>query len=66
MSAKITATEAARRLGISVRTLDRHLPEWLADGAVTLDRTPGGHRRFDANEIAALKPPPDPTPLPAS
>lgn len=63
MSAQLTATAAAARLGVSVRTFDRHLGEWIRAGAVTVHRTPGGHRRFDPAEIDALRTP-DPTPLP--
>lgn len=63
MSEQLTARAAANRLGISVRTFDRHLAGWIAEGLVTVQRTPGGHRRFDAAEIAALRPP-EPTPMP--
>ncbi len=64
MSNRLTAREAAARLGISVRTFDRHLPEWQADERLTVHRTPGGHRRFDPAEVDRLTPP-EPTPLPA-
>ena len=65
MSGRLTAREAATRLGCSVRTFDRHLPTWVAEGAVTVHRTPGGHRRFDPAEIDGLTAP-EPTPLPRS
>lgn len=62
---QLTARAAATRLGVSVRTFDRHLAAWVAEGAVTVHRTPGGHRRFDPAEIDALRAP-EPTPLPRS
>ena len=63
MSEQLRATVAAKRLGVSIRTFDRHLPAWVAAGAVTVHRTPGGHRRFDPAEIDALRAP-EPTPMP--
>lgn len=65
MSEQLTAREAARRLGVSVRTFDRHLPDWVAAEVVTVRRTPGGHRRFDPAEIDALRAP-EPTRLPSA
>jgi len=47
----LTAKEAADRLGVSVRQLDRY----VADGLIAARRpTPRGHRKFDATEVDAL------------
>jgi excisionase family DNA binding protein len=46
----LTAAQAAERLGISVRTLDRYVEA----GRITPRRTPGGHRRFDPADVDAL------------
>jgi len=47
----LTSGEAAAALGVTVRTLHR----WEADGRIPRPvRTPTGHRRYDAAEIAAL------------
>lgn len=59
MADPITAAEAARRLGVSVRTLDRA----VAAGKITPKRTPGGHRRFDPDDVDDLLAGPEgPTP----
>lgn len=47
----LTAKQAADRLGVSVRQLDRY----VADGLIEPRRaTPRGHRKFDEGEVAAL------------
>jgi excisionase family DNA binding protein len=61
---QLAPVAAARRLGVSVRTLDRY----VADGRLTpTGRTAGGHRRFDVEAVDRLKaeldeqtPPPPP------
>lgn len=63
MSDRLTMSAAAKVLGISKRTLERHLAEYVADG-LTVHRTPGGHRRLERAEVEALRPPPEPTPMP--
>lgn len=53
MAAVISAAEAAARLGISVRTLDR-----LGTGEgrlLPIQRTSGGHRRYDPAEVEAYR-----------
>lgn len=70
MSDQLTASAAAQRLGISVRTLTRYVDA----GRLAPERTAGGHRRFDAETVDRLKrelaaappqrPPPQPTELP--
>ncbi|MDO5677498.1 MAG: MerR family DNA-binding transcriptional regulator [Propionibacteriaceae bacterium] len=45
--ASFTVGEAARKLGVSTRTLHR----WEARGKIKPFRTPGGQRRFTADEI---------------
>lgn len=67
----LAAGAAAKRLGVSVRTLSRY----VTAGLLTPTRTGGGHRRFDAEavdrvkaELAAARspqrPPPQPTEIP--
>lgn len=47
----LTAKEAADRLGVSVRQLDRY----VAEGLIAARRpTPRGHRRFNETEVDAL------------
>lgn len=46
----LSPEEASAALGVSVRTLTRY----VKDGRLTVKRTPGGHRRFDPEEVAAL------------
>jgi excisionase family DNA binding protein len=70
MTDKLTASAAAGRLGVSVRTLSRY----VAEGLLSPSRTAGGHRRFDPGTVDRLKaildaaepqrPPPQPTELP--
>lgn len=51
----LSPAEAAARLGVSTRTLRRY----IADGKLTpVDRTPGGHGRFDPEHVDRLKPVP--------
>lgn len=50
MSSPLTATQAAARIGVSVRTLDRYVEA----GRITPMRTPGGHRRFDPIDVDRL------------
>lgn len=48
----VSAAEAARILGISVRTLDR----MEHDGRLRpVSRTIGGHRRYDANQVERVR-----------
>lgn len=60
---KLTASQAAERLGVSVRTLARYVEA----GELVPTRTRGGHRRFDSADVDALleRDPPPPTELPA-
>lgn len=47
----LTASQAATRLGVSVRTLSRY----VAAGLITpRHRTAGGHRRFAVEDVEAL------------
>lgn len=52
--AYLRPAEAANRLMVSTKTLQR----MEARGQITAYRSPGGHRRFLAAEIAALEPTP--------
>lgn len=46
--ALVSTGEAARTLGVNVRTLQR----WAAEGLVTPDWiTPGGHMRWDVDRL---------------
>jgi putative resolvase len=56
---RVPISEAARILGVSVDTLRR----WEAAGKIEVERTPGGHRRYDLNQILGLahNRPPDPS-----
>jgi DNA-binding transcriptional MerR regulator len=46
----LRSTEAARIIGISVRTLDKYEEQ----GFITAFRTPSGHRRWRRAEVEAL------------
>lgn len=46
----LSPAEAAGRLGVSVRTLDRY----VAQGLIRPLRTPGGHRRFRPADLDRL------------
>lgn len=46
----LTRREAARLLGVHVKTLDR----WARDGLVPAWRTPGGQRRYRRSELERL------------
>ena len=46
----LTPREAAKVLGVSIRTLYR----WEDDGLINPRRTPGGHRRYRLADIEAL------------
>lgn len=48
----ITAAETARRLGISVRTLDRMEHDGRLKPA---SRTLGGHRRYDEETVERIR-----------
>jgi putative resolvase len=56
---RVPISEAARILGVSVDTLRR----WEAAGKIQVERTPGGHRRYDLDQILGLarNRPPDPS-----
>lgn len=46
----VTTGEAARRLGVSIRSLQ----QWVKDGLLEPDhRTPGGHMRWDVERLRA-------------
>ena len=46
----LTASQAARRLHVSAKTVTR----WASDGRLEHRRTLGGHRRYDPELIDAL------------
>jgi excisionase family DNA binding protein len=52
----LTAEQAADRLGVSVRTLNR----WQAEGLLTPATPPGKRRRFAAADVDALAVAPPP------
>ncbi len=56
---RVSIREAARMLGVSIVTLRR----WEAAGKIKCARTPGGHRRYDVDQLRgmALNRPPDPS-----
>jgi excisionase family DNA binding protein len=45
-----TPGEVARMLRVHPKTVTR----WAADGRISSIRTPGGHRRFRADDVRAL------------
>ena len=49
----LTPAEAARRVGVTVRTLHR----WEEAGRLTPLRTLGGHRRYNPAELDTLQRP---------
>lgn len=52
MARNLSAAETAERLGISVRTLDR----MEGDGRlVPITHTPGGHRRYDEDQVERVR-----------
>jgi putative resolvase len=56
---RVRISEAARILGVSVDTLRR----WEAAGKIEVERTPGGHRRYEVNQLKGIarNRPPDPS-----
>ena len=52
MNRYISIGEASTMLGVSVQTLRR----WEKKGKLACDRTPAGHRRYLASEIASFNP----------
>ncbi|MBX5442127.1 MAG: helix-turn-helix domain-containing protein [Solirubrobacteraceae bacterium] len=46
----LTASQAARLLGVSVSTIRR----WSDSGALPVYRTPGGQRRFNRDQLEAF------------
>ena len=46
----LTPVEAARMFGVTVRTLAR----WAREGKLASVRTPGGQRRYYAQEVKAI------------
>ena len=56
---RVRISEAARILGVSVDTLRR----WEAAGKIEVERTPGGHRRYEVDQIKGIarNRPPDPS-----
>lgn len=47
----LTTKEAARRLGVTLRTVQL----WVEAGKLHAARTPGGHRRILASDVQALQ-----------
>jgi putative resolvase len=56
---RVRISEAARILGVTVDTLRR----WEAAGKIEVQRTPGGHRRYDLDQLRGIarNRPPDPS-----
>ncbi len=56
---RVSISEAARVLGVSKETLRR----WEAAGKFKAERTPGGHRRYDVDQLRGIarNRPPDPS-----
>lgn len=50
----VSSGEAAKELGVSMRTLYR----WEAEGKIVAERTPGGHRRYDLAKLRRVVPRP--------
>jgi excisionase family DNA binding protein len=57
MDELLTLKDASEQLGVHPVTLRR----WSESGKIEVVRTPGGHRRFPASEVARLKRGPDRT-----
>jgi len=49
---KISISKAAQELGVSIDTLRR----WEAAGKIEVERTPGGHRRYDLAKLRGVVP----------
>jgi Predicted site-specific integrase-resolvase len=49
---KVSISEAAKELGVSVDTLRR----WEAAGKIEVERTPHGHRRYDLAKLRGIVP----------
>jgi excisionase family DNA binding protein len=47
---RYTTHQVARMLGVS----DQSVSNWVDDGLIAADRTPGGHRRIDADQLIAF------------
>ncbi len=47
----LTSAQAANQLGVAKKTVAR----WAEDGHLACGRTPGGHRRYPAPAVAALR-----------
>jgi len=47
---KVRIKEAAKELGVSEKTLRR----WEADGKISVERTQGGHRRYDLAKLLGI------------
>jgi len=47
---EMSTFEAAEELGVSIRTVQ----QWMEKGTLTGRKTPGGHRRLDAEEVRML------------
>ena len=56
---RVRISEAARMLGVSVDTLRR----WEAAGKINVEHTPGGHRRYELDQLRGIARhrPPDPS-----
>ena len=53
MGEQLTTAEAAAELGVNPRTLRRYADR----GLVPARTTPGGHRRFDSDDLAPWRTP---------
>ncbi|MDM8521724.1 IS607 family transposase, partial [Anaerolineales bacterium HSG6] len=49
---KVSISEAAKELGVTQETLRR----WETAGKIEVERTPGGHRRYDLSKLYGLVP----------
>jgi len=49
---KITIKEAAKELGVAIETVRR----WEAEGKLKVERTAGGHRRYDISQLKGIRP----------